>query len=89
MRVTELFSEVEYVCAARQLGLSPRQTDIVKRVLQGKSDKQIARELGITLSTVRTHMCRLFQKYDLDDRMELVLMVLTCLRGRLRPVGER
>jgi DNA-binding NarL/FixJ family response regulator len=89
MRETELFSDEEYARAARQLGLSPRQTDIVKRVLQGKSDKQIASELGITLSTVRTHMCRLFQKYNLDDRMELVLMVLTCLRGRFRAASER
>ena len=88
MREMELFSDQEYVRAAHQLGLSPRQTDIAKLVLQGKSDKQIASELGITLSTVRTHMCRLFQKYDLDDRMELVLLVLACLRGRLRTVGK-
>jgi DNA-binding NarL/FixJ family response regulator len=48
--------------------------------MSGRSDKQIAREMGISISTVRTHVSRLFRKFDLSDRMELMLHVFACLR---------
>lgn len=84
IREKELFSEEEWSHAARELALSPRQAEIMRCVVLGKSDKEIASELGIALPTVRTHMRRLFQKLQLSDRLELVLLVLTCLRGRVR-----
>jgi len=33
---------------------------------------------------VRTHMRRLFGKFDLSDRLELTLLVLASLRGRVQ-----
>ena len=63
------------------LGLSPRQAQIIRLVLQGNADKQIAHELNVSVATVRTHMRRLFDKFDLHDRLELILLVLASLRG--------
>ena len=78
----DLFSDREWTRTQQELGLSPRQAQIVRLVLQGNADKQIAQELNISLATVRTHMRRLFEKFDLSDRLELTLLVLTSLRGR-------
>jgi DNA-binding CsgD family transcriptional regulator len=75
-----LFSDEEWAVIKAELGLSPRQADITKRICQGMSDKRIARELGIALPTVRTHTSRLYEKLDTADRLELVLSVLVALR---------
>lgn len=75
-----LLSDEEWTRLVRDLALSPRQAEIVEHLLRGESDKQIARSLGISVPTVRTHMGRLFQKFDLNDRVELVLYIFACLR---------
>ena len=84
---TELISEQEWTQLQNHLGLSPRQAQIVKEILHAKSDKQIARELDIALPTVRTHMGRLFRKFDLNDRTELVVHVFVSLREHWRQNG--
>ncbi|MBN2130826.1 MAG: helix-turn-helix transcriptional regulator [Sedimentisphaerales bacterium] len=76
----DLISEQEWNQLRQHLDLSPRQAQIVREILRAKSDKQIARDLGIALPTLRTHMGRLFRKFDLNDRTELVLHVLMSLR---------
>ncbi len=75
-----LLSSEEWTRLVTDLTLSPRQAEIVKHLLRGESDKQIARALEISVPTVRTHMGRLFQKFDLNDRVELVLCIFACLR---------
>ncbi len=80
----QLFSDGEWARAQQHLELSPRQAEIVRHILEGKPDKQIALDLGISLATVRTHLRRLFAKYDLGDRLELTLLVLATLRGHLQ-----
>ena len=82
---TELFSEQEWTLLTEDLNLSPRQAEIVNCVFRAKSDKQIARELDISVATVRTHMGRLFEKFDLNDRVELLVHVFMSLRS----IGER
>jgi DNA-binding CsgD family transcriptional regulator len=79
---SDLFSDGEWEHTQQELGLSPRQAQIIHLMLQGKGDKQVAQELGISVATVRTHMRRLFDKFDLSDRLELTLLVLASLRGR-------
>ena len=49
---TELTSEQEWDQLQQYLDLSPRQAEIVREILHGKSDKQIARELDIALPVV-------------------------------------
>jgi len=65
-----------------RLGLSPRQTEVVTHLLSGKADKQIAREMNITVPTVRMHMGRLFREFGAHDRVELILCLLAKVRGR-------
>lgn len=77
---TPLFSEQEWTRLQERLHLPQRQAEITRHIMGGKSDKQIARAMGISITTVRTHVTRLFRKFDLNDRMELMLHVFTCLR---------
>lgn len=85
-------SDQEWIQVRQSLGLSPRQSEIVKHLLLGESDKQIARELRISIPTVRTHLGRLFQKFELNDRVELILHIFNQVReneGRLADSATR
>ena len=81
MALGELVTEQEWISVRETLGLSPRQAQVVKALLRAKGDKQIARDIGISVPTVRTHLDRLFQKLDVEDRMELVVHVFGCIRA--------
>ena len=78
------FSEGEWTRLREHLGLPPRQAEIAKHILCGRSDKQIANEMGISVATVRTHLDRLLGKFGLDDRVELLLYLLARLRYTLK-----
>lgn len=70
----------EWRCAAHHLALTPQQAKIVKLILHGKRDKQIATSLSLSEATVRTHLTRLFTRLGITDRVELVLLVVACSR---------
>jgi len=76
----QLCSEQEWARLREHLHLPARQAEIARHIMSGKSDKQIARAMGISITTVRTHVSRVFRKFDLNDRGELMLHVFTCLR---------
>jgi DNA-binding NarL/FixJ family response regulator len=58
------------------LKLSPRQTAIVRLILRGKKDKEIAAETGLSKHTVRTYLNRIFDRFEVSDRTALVLQIL-------------
>ena len=70
-----LFSGKEWAKIKGDLDLSDRQAEILHLLLGGYSDKQIATKLGIAMPTVRTYLGRLFLRYDVSDRVELVLHI--------------
>ena len=39
-----------------ELGLTPRQADVLTQLLQGKPNKEIARRLGLSVETVKDHV---------------------------------
>lgn len=51
--------------------LSPRETDVARCVGRGLTDKEIARELGIALPSVRTYLQRVFEKLGVHRRAAL------------------
>ncbi|SEG90086.1 DNA-binding response regulator, NarL/FixJ family, contains REC and HTH domains [Thermomonospora echinospora] len=52
--------------------LTPRERQVLLLVAQGRSTEEVAGELYIGVSTVRTHLHRLRAKLDLKDRAQLV-----------------
>jgi DNA-binding NarL/FixJ family response regulator len=53
--------------------LTPRELDILRLVAEGLGNKQIARRLGVAVTTVRTHLNSLYEKLRLESRVELAL----------------
>ena len=53
--------------------LTPRELDIVRLVGKGLGNKDIARQLGVTVTTVRTHLSSVYDKLDSGSRVELAL----------------
>jgi DNA-binding NarL/FixJ family response regulator len=52
--------------------LSEREGQVLRRVAEGLSNKQIAHALGITERTVKFHLTSLFTKLDAENRAQLV-----------------
>ena len=53
--------------------LSPRQTEVLRVLAEGKAYKTIALELGISSSTARSHLHSTYKKLGVDDRTHAVL----------------
>ena len=55
---------------------SPRELDVVRLVVDGRSNDEIGAELGIGAKTVETHLARLFERFGLASRTELATRAL-------------
>ena len=53
--------------------LSARETDVLRHISQGASNKEVARVLDISLSTVRTHVESTFRKLECSTRAAATL----------------
>ena len=53
---------------------TPRQVEIVALIGMGLSDKEIARHLGLSRRTVRTHLERLYAEHDVHSRTAAALL---------------
>ncbi len=62
--------------------LSPREMEILQHIAQGKSNKEIAYELGISRQTVKNHMTSILRKLAVNDRTQAAIYVLR--RGWIR-----
>lgn len=76
-----IFDNEEWKRLVAELALSPRQIEIVRHLLLGQSDKQIAAAMGLAQPTVRTHLSRLFARLNVRDRHELILRIFHHFRS--------
>jgi two-component system NarL family response regulator len=56
--------------------VSPRELDVVRLVVEGRSNDEIGAELGITIKTVETHLRRMFERFEVASRTELAARAL-------------
>ena len=57
------------------LGLTPRQTEVLRLMLAGKPNKLIARELGVSVETVKDHVAAVLRGLGVNTRTQAVVTV--------------
>jgi RNA polymerase sigma factor (sigma-70 family) len=67
--------------------LSPREMEILQHIAQGKSNKEIAYELGISRQTVKNHMTSILRKLAVNDRTQAAIYALRRGWIRLQDIG--
>jgi DNA-binding NarL/FixJ family response regulator len=79
-RVVESIADRDTVAGAESL--TPRELEVLALIARGRSNKLIARELGIAEKTVKTHVGHVLAKLGVTDRTQAaVIAVRTGLAG--------
>ena len=52
--------------------LTARQTEVLRLVVQGKSNKRVARDIGVSAETVKSHLAATMRALNAANRTELV-----------------
>jgi DNA-binding NarL/FixJ family response regulator len=74
------------VAAPLQKPLTPRETEILGHLARGKTNRQIATELHVSLSTVKRHLEHILPKLGVSDRTQAAVRAVEMgLRPGLRP----
>ncbi|MDB9527289.1 response regulator transcription factor [Oscillatoria sp. CS-180] len=63
-----------------EIDLSKRELDVLRLIVEGKSNPEIASELFLSISTVKTHLRSIMNKLSVDDRVQAAV---AALRGGL------
>ncbi|HMM84253.1 response regulator transcription factor [Azohydromonas sp.] len=58
-----------------RIGLTPRQTEVLAKLLQGKPNKLIARELNLSVETVKDHVAAVLRALNVSTRTQAVIAV--------------
>lgn len=53
--------------------LTPREIEVVLELKKGKSNKDIAQSLNISIPTVENHLVHIFRKMDVSSRLEAAI----------------
>lgn len=61
--------------ATLPFGLTPRQFEVLKALMQGKSNKEIASEFNLSVVTVKVHLSAIFKALNVHDRLQATQLV--------------
>lgn len=67
--------EGQATLASRVAQLTPREREVMERILDGKYNKVIADELNIAMRTVEVHRARIFEKMRVKSAVELAQLL--------------
>jgi ligand-binding sensor domain-containing protein/DNA-binding CsgD family transcriptional regulator len=61
---------LDEICAKHQI--SKRERELLRLVIQGKSNRDIENELFISIPTVKRHLANIFEKFSVNSRLQLI-----------------
>lgn len=68
--------------------LTNRENEVKDLLIQGLTNGQIAKELFISIGTVKTHIKNIFEKLCVSNRMEVALCEIEKLRAEVVSLKE-
>lgn len=71
------------------LDLTPRQNEVLALLLQGKPNKLIARDLKLSVETVKDHVAAVLRALNVSSRTQAVLAMSELTRGQDNGPGRR
>jgi len=69
------------VASMQSLGLTPRQAEVLGLLLQGLPNKLIARQLNLSVETVKDHVAAVLRALNVSSRTQAVLAVSQMTQG--------
>ncbi|HET9672507.1 MAG TPA: response regulator transcription factor [Actinomycetota bacterium] len=78
-QLTKTFIEEVHLAeteGAKTMPLSKREREILQKVADGATTRQVATDLGISPHTVKTHLERIFEKLGANDRAQAVAIAI-------------
>ncbi len=78
---------VDPASAEPDLGLTERQREVLRMLMQGKTNKAIARALDVAEPTVKNHITAVLKALDASNRTEAVVAAAARGFGRAAEVG--
>ncbi len=76
----ETTKDLSFEDFCRRYEVSPRETDIVREICNGLSNKEISDKLFISLQTVKDHTHRIYIKTNVRSRVQLINLVKEVIR---------
>ena len=73
----ELMQKAAAVPEKKTYGLTPRELEVVTCIVEGCSNKDIARQYTISEETVKRHLSNIFDKTGVSTRLELALFAIS------------
>jgi len=58
--------------ALENLGVTAREYEVLLALAAGESNKEIARTLGVSPNTIKTHIARLYEKLEVSRRVQAI-----------------
>jgi len=62
--------------------LSPQQREVALLIAQGRTNPQIAKDLGLTLNTASYHVKRVFERLEVNDRAQVADKLVALAQAR-------
>lgn len=75
-----LFTSNEWAKLVSRLDIPPQQAAVLKGLIDGLGDKQIAERLALRVPTVRAYLTRLYARAGVQDRTSMVVHAFRAFR---------
>ena len=72
----ELMAQAAAIPERKSYGLTPRELEVVQCIVEGCSNKDVARQFTISEETVKRHLSNVFDKTGVSTRLELALFAI-------------
>jgi two-component system nitrate/nitrite response regulator NarL len=74
--LNELMKQAASVPERKTYGLTPRELEVVTCIVEGCSNKDVAKQFSISEETVKRHLSNIFDKTGISTRLELALFAI-------------